>query len=230
MFFIWLLIYGTVMLLFRYFAPWAPWAIPVGLLISTSALISWLLVQQKGTLVCFKKIPLSHWKHHLFFLPYLLPILSNLLFFGFRLQSALTILSIFLAVILEEVIFRDILLKFLCRRNYIWGIVLSAVLFAAAHLLNFEHGIAPVYLVHQVAFALAAGFAFAGITLSCETLLPCIGIHFLINITASDAFALPGKYQFVLWLCIAVYLACGMRSICILRNSTKKGHPHETLH
>ena len=228
MFFIWLLIYGIVMLLSRYFAFRTPWATPVGLLISTLVLVGWLLMKQKNSFLRFKKIPLSHWKHHLFFLPYLLPILCNLLFSGFSLSPGPVMLSMFLAAILEEVIFRDILLRFLCRWHYFGGIALAAVLFAAAHLLNLESGVTPVCLMHQIAFALAAGFAFAGIALSCETLLPCVGIHFLINITAGDSPALPEKY--LLWLCVAVYLACGIRSICFLRNSAKKGHPHETLH
>lgn len=227
MFFVWLFSYGIVTMLSHHFSSWTPWAIPAGLLINTLTLVGWLLAKQQGELLGFKKISLSHWKIHLFFLPYLLPVLYHLLCFGFQPRSVPSILGIFFAAVLEEVIFRGILLHFLCRRGYTFGMVLSSILFAAAHLVNFENGAEPAFLLYQVVFALAVGFAFAGIRASCGSLLPCIGIHFLINITASDSLTLLAGSEPLFWLCIIVCLACGIRSICFLRktNYTEKGYP-----
>lgn len=232
MFFVWLIIYGIIMLFSRYFSALSPWAIPAGLLVSISLLVGWLLIRQKGAFPGFRKVSFSQWKFHLFLLPYLLPALCNLLCFGVRPQSVPMILSIIFAVILEEVIFRVVLLQFFCKWGHIFGILLSTALFAAAHLSNLESGATAVYLLYQVVFALAAGFAFAGLSLSCRSLLPCIAIHFLINITASHSRNLTGEYHFLFWLCIAVYLACGVRNIRFLNkmNSAKKGCLYETIH
>lgn len=229
MVFVWLLLYGAVMLLSRYFAPMTPWAVPAGLFVCTAALIVWLPVKQKKAFLGLGNLSFARWKRQLFFLPYLLPVAYNIYTFGFHPQSVPVVLGIFLAAGLEELLFRGILLEYFCRRGAFFGVALSSLVFAAAHLVNIENGVAPMFLFCQLLFALAAGFSLSGIVLTCGSLLPCIGIHFLINLTASAA---SPESDPLFWLCIAVYFACGFRSIHILHkaNSTKKGCLNETLH
>lgn len=228
MFFVWLFFYGLVMLLSHRLAILTPWAVPLGLLVSTLPLIGWLLAKGRGNLLAFKRLSLSQWKLHLFFLPYLLPVISNLLRFRFPPHAVPDVFCIFFAALLEEVLFREILLHFLCRRHQTFGIIVSSIAFGAAHLVNLENGAEPAYILYQVIYALAVGFALSGISLSCENLLPCIGIHFLINITAAASM----EADILFWLCIVVCLACGIRSIRFLRkiNCAKEGLSYETIH
>lgn len=215
MLFVWLLLYGSASLLSHHFAPLTPWAVPVGLLVCAAPLVGWLL-RRGTTLLGFPKLTLTQWKHHLFFLPYLLPVFYHLFYFGFQLPSVPGLLGILLAAVLEEVLFRGILPLVLCRRGDVFCAVLSSLIFAAAHLVNLERGASPVFVLCQVLFALSAGLAFFGIVLSCGSLLPCMGIHFLINLTAPVS---PPEPKPLLWLCIAVYFACGIRSIYLVRKS-----------
>ena len=102
------------------------------------------------------------------------------------------------------------------------AIVVSAVLFAAAHWLNTESSD-----LSQIIFALVAGFAFSGMTLTCKSLLPAMGIHLLINLTAGGT---SMTYLWLFVLCIIVYLICGIRSVYDLKNSAEKGCSYESIH
>lgn len=225
MFFVWLFFYGLTALLCRHLSHLTPWALPVGHLLNTMLLIGWLFSQQQQDLLLFKKRPRQT---YLLFLLCLLPAVCQLFFFGFPSHSELAILCIFLAAAQEELLFRGILLRLFCRKGPIFGIVLSTIVFAAAHLVNLESGAEPAVVLNQVIYALAASFALSGICLSFDCLLPCIGIHFLNNITASNIHQLTPASVVPFLLCLVVWFTCGIGCIFYLR--AKKGNLHETIH
>lgn len=211
MFFVWLVIFGLVTMLSQHFAALTPWAVPAGLLINICTL---LLCSRKQKPFGFRKLTLAQGKMHLFFLPYLLPILYHLIRFGFSPPSFSGILVIFLAAVLEELVFRGIFLRYCCRWGCAWGIFLSALAFSTAHLLG---GFDPTQLI----FAFSVGLAFGAIAL--DSLLPCMVIHFLINLTANPTSGYAPLTDWLFWLCVAVYLACGIYHLM-------KRCSHETVH
>lgn len=222
MFFVWLMLYGIVMLLSRRFAALTPWAVPTGLLISTIALVGWLVWQQKRNVFYCKKLSFTCWKKQLFFVPYLLPVAYHLLRFGWQLPALPEILTVFLAVVLEEVLFRDLLLRALCKKNLLIGCLLTSLLFAAAHFLNLGTGTEPVYVLLQAVYALAIGLALCAVAISSESLLPCIGIHFLINITAGDSYGTPPQADPLFWVCVLTCFICGFWNILSEQNERNK--------
>lgn len=217
MFFIWLFLYGAVSFLSRYLSRWTPWATPLGLLISTATLMIWLLAKGKGASLGLQRAQSLPWKKRLPFLLLLLPVGYNLLCANFSFPALLSIFTICLAVILEEVVFRGVLLHFLRRKGDLFAIIASTALFALAHIFN-QGGIDW----YQILFALAAGFAFSGLTLVCGSIFPAMDMHLLINLTAGD---MNQSYLWLFFVCIAAYLFCGIHSIILLSktSSSEKG-------
>lgn len=217
MFFVWMILHGSIALLAHYLAQWTPWATPVGLFISTATLVAWLLMKGKGAAVGLKKAQPYRFKERLPFLLLLLPVVYNLVSSSGSLPGWMTICTVCLGAILEEVVFRGIILQFLRRWGNVLAILVSAALFALAHVFN-QGGIDP----YQIIFAFAAGLAFAGLTLCNRSLFPAMEIHLLINLTAGE---MNPAYLWLYFVSIAAYLSCGTYSIILLKNanSSMKG-------
>ena len=231
MIFLWLIFYGTVMLLAYRFTAISPWAMPLGLLVNVAALVGWPLLKKRRDVLGVRTIPLSRWKQHFFFLPYLWPIAYNLASFPLRLPSLPEIIGLLLAATLEEVLFRGLLLPVLCKKNVLTGSVITGLVFAFAHFLNLGTGAGLPFILVQVVYALAIGFSLSGIALSCDSLLPCIGIHFLVNITAGDSLVVSPYLQPLFWAGILLSFICGFRSIYLLKNKPHEERvSYETIH
>ena len=217
MFFVWMILHGSIVLLARYLAQWTLWATPLGLLISTAALVAWLLIRGKRAAVGLQKPHPYSLRKRLPFLLLLLPVAYNLISGNGSLPALLTICTLCLGAILEEVVFRGIILHFLRRWGNILAILASAALFALSHIFN-QGGIDP----YQIIFAFAAGVALAGLTLCSGSLFPAMEIHLLINFTAGER---NPAYLWLFIVSIAAYLFCGTYSIILLNNanSSEKG-------
>lgn len=217
MFFVWMILHGSIVLLSRYLAQWTSWATPLGLLISTAPLVAWLVIKGTHATVGLQKARPYSLRKRLPFLLLLLPVVYNLICGSGTLPSWLTICTVCLGAFLEEVVFRGVILHFLRRWGDVLAILVSAALFALAHMLN-QGGIDP----YQVIFAFAAGIAFAGLTLCSGSLFPAMEIHLLVNLTAGD---MNPAYLWLFFVSIAAYLFCGAYSIILLNNanSSEKG-------
>ena len=218
MFFIWLILYGSITLVAEYFSSLNAWIIPAGQLINTLILIVWLRIRCQDRLLTFKFRRGQHWKMALSGLAYLLPSVCQLAHFGIQPRSVLDIFCILLSVVQEEILFRGILLNWLGRFGHTTSIVLSGIIFAALHLVNLAEGSEQAGLVFQLIYAAAAGIALSALAMSCKSLIPCIGIHLLNNLTANDSTVLPTEYLPWFWLCVMIYLVCGIHKICFLNN------------
>ena len=207
MFFIWLFLYGAVMLLMQIAAPLFPAAPYVGLPIYTLALAIWILETGKGRRFGLSK-PEGAFAKHIFFLPCFLPVLYNLYRFGFSIPAGMSLLGILGGVLLEEIVFRGILLQWLCRRLRLWGMLLSSLAFGFAHILNLEGGMPPMFVLCQVIFAVAVGFALCGLRLHYKSIFPGVLIHLLINLTAGITYNVAKDPLF--WICTAVCFGYGV--------------------
>ena len=202
------------------------WMIPVGQLVNTLILMIWLRIRRREKLLTFRFCMKLRWKRYTAELAYLLPSVCQFIYFGIQPRSAMSILCIFLTVIQEEILFRGILLDWLGRFGQTISMILSGVIFAAAHLMNPADGAGLSVLGYQLIYAMAAGIAFAGLALSEKSLIPCIVIHFLNNLSASDSPVLPAGYLPWFWLCVMIYLTCGIHRICFL-NKLSSGRNYQ---
>lgn len=228
MVFFWLVFYGAVMLVSRHFSPLSAWIVPAGLLLNTAVLTLWVSRRQR-VLLSFRQLATAERKLWLQIAPLFLPVVGNLVCFGFLSCSVAAAVTIFLAAVQEELLFRGILLPVLCKRSSLAGVLLSSLAFAAAHFLNVEAGADWLYTLQQAVFALAVGFSLSALTLSSKSLLPGIAIHFLINLTASTDHRLTAESTVLLWLSVVVHILCG--TVLLFKyHQKKKGCSYEIIH
>lgn len=103
------------------------------------------------------------------------------------LETALYVVSMLCVGFLEEVLFRGLLFRALCREGLGWALAVSSVSFGLGHIVNLLRGaqLGPTLL--QIVYAAAIGFLFVTIFYLSGSLLPCILTHSAIN--ALSAFA-----------------------------------------
>ena len=130
------------------------------------------------------RIKVDH-KKYLYYLP-LLVLISTNLWGGFALrlspvETVLYVVSMIGVGILEEVIFRGLLFKALCKDNLKTAVVISSVTFGIGHIVNLLNGADFLPTLLQIIYATAAGFLFTILFHRSGTLLPCIIAHSAIN-------------------------------------------------
>jgi membrane protease YdiL (CAAX protease family) len=84
----------------------------------------------------------------------------------------------------EEVAFRGLMLRALLRRGEWTAVLVTAALFGLAHGGNVLAGFNPLYVVVQIAYALAVGFGWSAMALRGGLLWPLVVAHALGNFVA----------------------------------------------
>jgi len=117
----------------------------------------------------------------LYYLPLALLVSVNLwggVKLNYRLvETVLYMLTMLGVGILEEVIFRGLLFKALCRENLKMAVIVSSLTFGFGHIINLLSGAALLPTLLQIVYATAAGFLFTVWFLRSGSLLPCILTH-----------------------------------------------------
>lgn len=132
-------------------------------------------------------------RNFLYFLP--LAVISSVNFwYGVAIQRPLPeillyILSMCLVGFLEEVIFRGLLFKGMCKSNVTSAIIVSSVTFGMGHIVNLLLGEPLLDTLLQLVYASAMGFCYTAIFYAGGSILPCILSHAVVNSTS--IFALP---------------------------------------
>ena len=125
-------------------------------------------------------------KIYLFFIPMWILVTGNL-WGGYGIVydgmgQVFAVISMLLTGYVEEMIFRGFLFKALIPTDGIkMAIAISSVTFGIGHIINLLAGQANVETVIQVFFAIAWGFIFTLVFYKCESLIPCIIAHGLVN-------------------------------------------------
>ena len=141
------------------------------------------------------------------------------------LESVLYVLSMICVGILEEVIFRGLLFRALCRENLKMAVAVSSITFGIGHIVNLLNGAELAATLLQICYATAAGFLFTVIFLCSGSLIPCIVTHCAIN--SLSCFSQDRSRELDL-LAAAVLTAVSLGyGIWILR-STEKGNERST--
>jgi len=127
-------------------------------------------------------------KAYLYYIPLL--VISSVNFWcGLTIQAPfleilLYILSMCLVGFLEEVIFRGLLFKGMCKSNVTVAIVVSSLTFGVGHIVNLLLG-APLFeTLLQLIYASAIGFCYTALFHVSGSILPCILSHIFVNSTS----------------------------------------------
>lgn len=100
------------------------------------------------------------------------------------LNVVLHIVSMCCVGFLEEVIFRGLLFKGMCRDNIKVAIVVSSLTFGVGHIVNLLMGEPLWDTLLQLVYATAIGFCYTAVFLASGSILPCILSHTLVNSTS----------------------------------------------
>lgn len=117
------------------------------------------------------------------------------------------LLSAFVWVCAEEIVFRKAVPAFLEKYTNIEvrkRCIIEAAAFSLAHLLNLSKGEAFGAVIVQMAVAFGVGYVFAVLIKLNKNILPCIAVHFLLNLTGTAAdYAVLPVFRNVVWLVLA---------------------------
>jgi len=95
--------------------------------------------------------------------------------------AILSVISMCIVALLEEVIFRGLLFKAMCRDNLKVAVIVSSLTFGFGHIVNLLLG-APFFdTMLQLFYASAVGFCYTAIFLACGSIVPCILSHAIVN-------------------------------------------------
>lgn len=95
--------------------------------------------------------------------------------------SVLSVISMCCVGFLEEVIFRGLLFKGMCKSSVKTAILVSSLTFGAGHIVNLLLGAPLLDTLLQLVYASAMGLCFTAIFMTGGSILPCILSHALVN-------------------------------------------------
>lgn len=100
------------------------------------------------------------------------------------LEILLYILSMCLVGLLEELIFRGLLFKGMCKSNITAAIIVSSLTFGFGHIVNLLLGEPVFETLLQLVYASAIGFCYTALFHVSGSILPCILSHAFVNSTS----------------------------------------------
>ena len=149
----------------------------------------------------------------LLYLPALAVLLGNLTF-GIYIQNLPDLVNYFLLAcasgFVEELVFRGLMLRAFLPRGEWTAVLVTAFFFGMAHAANALAGSNLLYVVVQIAYALAIGFGFAAMRLAGGMLWPLMIAHALGNFMAfinTDSGQITGgEVTAQVWIISLVYI------------------------
>lgn len=165
--------------------------VPVGLVLSG---VLFFFVRRHGLLSYYGLCPIrGAWREFGWFVP-LLAISSVNFWNGVTLENAgpemiLYILSMCCVGFLEEIIFRGLLFRGMCKSGITSAIIISSVTFGMGHIVNLLLGAPLLATLLQLVYASAIGLCYTALFFTGGSLLPCILSHAFINSTSFFAVA-----------------------------------------
>ena len=161
-----------------------------------------------------EKYGLKRWpadpKRYLYFIPMWILAVGNmwdgvsLNYKGMSLVYAT--LSMTIVGYVEEMLFRGFLFKAMLKENgTVPAIIVSSLTFGIGHIVNLFSGQATLETLVQIIFAISWGFLFTMVYYKCESLLPCIVAHALVDV--SSLFGADTKTGAMLYVCATIVTA-----------------------
>lgn len=108
----------------------------------------------------------------------------------FRMDLLATVIyfaAMFIAGIVEEMLFRGLLFRAMSKSNIRSAVIVTSITFGIGHIVNLANGNSAEYVgtICQIFYAVAIGFLLAAVLYAGESLIPCIIIHSMLNALSS---------------------------------------------
>lgn len=156
-------------------------------------------------------------------LPLLLLPLSNLVCLKSGKPDLSPMIRLLSAAIVEEIFFRGFLLQSLKSIGRFRSTLLTSLLFALMHIPGLLHGNGANYALLQLSWAFGFSLCCCSAVFSCNSLIPCITAHLLVNLTSLFSVQHISTFPqaLFLWTCAAVQILIGLR-LCLHSNAYTK--------
>ena len=104
----------------------------------------------------------------------------------------------------EELFFRGFIQNIFACKNIISSVITTNVLFSVYHLANLHNTDNVKYVLWQTICTLVIGICYSFIVLKFKSILPCVALHFLTNITVDNG----GIYASskTIWIVVVIYV------------------------
>ena len=152
----------------------------------------------------------AHPERYLYFIPMWVLSLGNiwdgitLNYTGMPLVYA--VLSMTLVGYVEEMLFRGFLFKAMLKEgSAVSAIIVSSLTFGIGHIVNLFSGQASLETLVQIIFAISWGFLFTMVYYRCQSLLPCIAAHAIIDV--ASLFGAETKTGDTIYVCATIVVA-----------------------
>lgn len=141
-------------------------------------------------------------------------------------ETILYVISMCFVGFLEEVIFRGLLFKGMCRSNVTIAIIVSSLTFGVGHIVNLLLG-APLFdTLLQLVYASAIGFCYTALFHVSGSILPCILSHAIVN--GTSAFAMePTDEAHIMITIVQTVISTGYGVWLLRRKKGQEGHPRD---
>ena len=127
------------------------------------------------------------------------------------------LLFAFLYTMLEEVVFRGVLLRMLLRRHAARRAILySALAFGLAHLPSALFGQTLVRTAGQVVWAALFGLFYATLVIETDSLVPAMVVHWLINVLGEPLTASWHSLPAGLWALYVIVFGYGLAALILI--------------
>lgn len=143
-------------------------------------------------------------------------------------ETVLYILSMCLVGFLEEVIFRGLLFRGMCKSHFTSAIIVSSLTFGVGHIVNLLLGESLPDTLLQLVYASAIGFCYTAVFCVGGSILPCILSHAFVNSTSVFAVETTPGGQILIAL-VQTVLGTGY-GIWLLKTDAKKRTNKENCH
>lgn len=169
------------------------------------------------------KKPEGDKKKVLFYIPMIIISTVNV-WFGFVMRKSIGetiiyIVAMILAGTMEELIFRGLLYKAMCRKSVRRAIIVTSILFGMGHIVNLVNGSGMELAenICQLFYAVAIGFLLVSVLYTGKSLIPCIITHAVFN--SLSVFANETMFEKVqIPVCIALCVISGVSAALIFKN------------
>ena len=115
-------------------------------------------------------------------------------------ETVLYIISMCFVGFLEEVIFRGLLFRGMCKTNVTSAIIVSSLTFGVGHAVNLLLGEPVLDTLLQLVYASAIGFCYTAVFYVSGSILPCILSHAVVN--SLSAFAVEPTAEKQIWIAV----------------------------
>lgn len=227
MYFIWFLIYEMVYIISAEISQelkWEHWGTCIGLVMYICFFLGWLSWTGKRDEIALRCYKVEDIKSISYFIPFLALPFYNYMLADTSVIDSSWVLLMLCVVSVEEIFFRGVLYGLLSEWSKVGYIVVSSVIFALFHLMNFGEGADWLYVEMQAIAALGMGIACSAMVVYGNSIYPCIILHFLVNISSGcgikyEMNSLHSVETYGLVFCVFIYIFFG---IVIYRKSERK--------